>query len=453
MLTAHVRGDVIQPGDAGYDDARAVQNGLIDRRPAVIVRCRGAADVVAAVNLAREQNLLLSVRGGGHNVAGNAVNDGGLVIDLSEMRGVHVDQRAQTARVAGGATWGDVDHETQLFGLATPGGLVSTTGVAGLTLHGGMGHLRGKYGLSIDNLISVDIVTADGQLRTASATEHTDLFWAVRGAGSNFGVVTSFEFKLHPVGPTVMLAAPVYALEDAPQVLRRWRELLPSLPDELTMIAVLWSVPEGFPEEFVGREVLILAGVYAGPSDTGERVTQPLRELGTPLLDLSEAEAYVHLQAGFDPFFPKGQLCYWKSTYVEHLSDDLLDTLCQLAAERPSPLSTVEIWPQNGAVSRVSAEETAFGRRPPYMLSFDATWTDPADNEVNVAWDRSAHAAMQQFSAGGAYLNFPGLGEEREALLRAAYGEANYARLVDLKTKYDPANLFRMNQNIRPRTA
>src|SRR5688572_10400416 len=263
-LRGSVRGAVIGPGDHGYDEARLVQNGLIDRKPALIVQCSGTADVVAGVNIAREHDLVLSVRGGGHNVAGNAVNDGGIVIDLSGMRGVHVDPRARTAHVQGGATWADLDRETQVHGLATPGGVVSTTGVGGLTLHGGMGHLRRKHGLSLDNILSAEVVTADGQVRTARATENADLFWAIRGAGSNFGVVTSFEFQLHPVGPIVYLSAPVYRLADGPKVLPKWRDFLDTAPDELTQLAVFWTVQPGFPEELVGEPIIILAGLYIG---------------------------------------------------------------------------------------------------------------------------------------------------------------------------------------------
>lgn len=449
-FVAGLQGTVLRPGDGGYDDARTVQNGLHDRHPALIVVASGSADVIAAVNFARDHGLLLSVKGGGHNVAGNAVNDGGLVIDLSRMRGVHVDPRTQTAHVQGGATWGDLDRETQIFGLATPGGVVSTTGVAGLTLHGGMGHLRSKHGLSLDNLRSVDIVTADGQLRHASPDEHPDLFWAVRGAGSNFGVVTSFEFQLHPVGPTVMLCAAIYALDDGPRVLPKWRDYIATTPDAFTPIAIFWSVPEGFPPELVGRPIVILAGVYAGPLEEGERVIQPLRELATPLLDLSGPDAYTHIQSAFDAFFPKGLLQYWKSTYVEALSDELLDTLCQLAAERPSPRTTMDIWPQAGAPMRVGADETSFGRRPPFMIAFESTWTDPTETEANIAWARESYASMSRFQSSGIYLNFPGFGEEKDDLVRRSYG-ANYDRLVAVKTTYDPDNLFRMNINIAPR--
>ena len=447
-----LRGRVLKAGDSDYDDARKVQNGMIDRRPALIVRCSGAADVIAAVNFARDQALTLSVRGGGHNVAGNAVNDGGLVVDLSQMRGVHVDPRQRTARVQGGATWADLDREAQVFGLATPGGVVSTTGVAGLTLHGGMGHLRRPHGLSLDNLLSVDIVTADGSLKTASASENPDLFWAVRGAGSNFGAVTSFEFRVHPVGPIVMLGATIYALADGPSVLRKWRSFIADLPEALTPLIVFWNGPEGFPTEVVGKPIVIVAGVYAGPVNEGEKAVQPMRSFATPLLDMSAPLPFTAVQAAFDPFFPKGLHQYWKSTYVEELSDDLLDHLCDLAARRPSPRTTMDIWPMAGAASRVAPADTAFGRRPPYMIAFESSWTDPRDNDANIAWARDAYTSMSRFSSSGIYLNFPGFGEEKVDMARAAYGE-NFPRLSKLKAKYDPDNLFRMNINIPPASA
>jgi FAD/FMN-containing dehydrogenase len=451
---AGLHGPLLRPEDPGYDEARAVRNGLIDRRPALIVRCSGPADVVEAITFARERGLLVSVRGGGHNVAGNAVNDGGLVIDLSAMRGVWVDPEARTVRVQGGATWGDVDRETQLYGLATPGGVISTTGVAGLTLHGGWGWLRRKYGYSVDNLLAVDIVTADGQPRRASETENPDLFWAVRGAGSNFGVVTSFEFRLHPLGPMVALAAPFYALEDAEQVLPAWRDFMAASSEDVASNALFWGIPavEAFPAELHGRAVLILATMYAGDATEGEQVLQPLRELATPLLDLSGTMPYATLQSAFDPFFPKGWLYYWKSLYLDRLDDKAMSAIIAYAAERPSPDALMGLWHlSGGAAGRVASEATAFGSRTaPYLLSFDTTWTDPADSERNIAWTRSAWADMRRFGSGGLYLNFAGFGEEKEALVRAGYG-ANYEQLVDLKTEYDPSNLFRMNQNIRPR--
>ncbi|MDQ3226655.1 MAG: FAD-binding oxidoreductase [Chloroflexota bacterium] len=447
-----LRGPLLTSDDPGYDGARAVRNGLIDRRPALIERCSGTADVVECVNFARERGLLLSVRGGAHNVAGNAVNDGGLVIDLSEMRGVSVDPIARTVRAQGGATWGDVDRESQLFGLAVPGGVVSTTGIGGLTIHGGYGHLRRKHGLSLDSLLSVEIVTADGQVRTASENENADLFWAVRGAGSNFGAITSFEFRAHPVGPVVQLCAPFYALEVGAPVIRAWRDFTAAAPDEVNSLLVLWSVPddEHFPEELRRRPIVVVAAVYAGPVEEGERLMQPLRELATPLMDLSGPIPYTALQQAFDPFFPKGRLYYWKSIYVDVLSDEAIDTMVDTARARPSFLSGVTFWHLGGATGRVGSEETAYGRREaPYLFSAEASWEDPATIEQNIAWARESLAAMQPFSNGGSYLNFPGFGEEKEAMLRASYGP-NYDRLVALKTTYDPGNLFRMNLNIPP---
>jgi FAD/FMN-containing dehydrogenase len=452
-LSQQLRGTIIQPDDRDYDDARRVRNGLIDRYPALIVRCAGVADVVETVNFARDNGLLLSVRGGAHNVAGNAVNDGGVVIDLSAMRAVYVDPVARTARVQGGATWGDLDRETQLFGLAAPGGVVSTTGIGGLTLHGGLGHLRRKHGLSIDALLSVDIVTADGQVRHASATENADLFWAVRGAGSNFGVVVSFEFQLYPVGPMISLTAPIYPLAEGQRVLKAWRDFTAGAPDEVNSLALLWSVPdvEGFPAELRKQPVVVLATVYAGPAEEGARVCQPLRELATPLLDLSGVEPYAVLQSSFDPFFPEGRFYYWKSTYIDRLSDEAIDTMIERATLRPSPMTSITFWHLGGAIGRTGATGTAFGRRSaPYLFTAESSWEDTAASDRNIAWARESLAAMQPFSDGGLYLNFPGFGEEKEALLRTAYG-TNFDRLVALKTTFDPGNLFRMNLNITPK--
>jgi FAD/FMN-containing dehydrogenase len=450
-----VRGAVLLPDDPGYDEARAIWNGLIDRRPALIVQCTGAADVVDAVDFAREQGLLLSIKGGAHNVAGNAVNDGGLVIDLSQMRGVHVDPVAQTVRAQGGATWGDCDRETQLFGLAVPGGVVSTTGIAGLTLHGGVGHLRRKHGLSIDNLLSVDIVTADGRLRRASATENEDLFWAVRGAGSNFGVVTSFEFQAHPVGPLVMVGAIFYPLEDGPTILPAWRDYMAEAPEELSAIALCWSVPahEPFPPEIHGRDVLIVAGAYAGSVEDGEPVVQPLRDFGTPVVDMSGPWPWVGLQSGFDALFPKGRLYYWKSRALAELSEAAIDEILDFASRRPTPLTDIVIWHHGGAMSRVDDAATAYaGRDAPFLVTAEVSWTDPAQSDEAIAWGREAWDAFGKHSTGGIYLNFPGLGEEKEALVRAGFG-ANYDRLTKLKAEYDPANLFRMNLNVPPAEA
>ena len=447
-----VRGVVLTSGDPGYDDARGIWNGLIDRRPALIVQCTGAADVVDAVNFARERGLLLSVKGGGHNVAGNAVNDGGLVIDLSQMRGVHVEPSTQTVRAQGGALWGDCDREAQLFGLAVPGGVVSTTGIAGLTLHGGVGHLRRKHGLSIDSLLSVDIVTADGRLRRASATENEDLFWAVRGAGSNFGVVTSFEFRAHPVGPMVMVGAVFYPQEAARDVLPAWRDYMASAPEELSSLAFFWNVPPGepFPSEHHGKPVLILAGVYSGSVEDGEPVVQPLRELAQPLIDLSGPWPWLGLQSGFDALFPSGDLRYWKSRAFAALPEEAIEEIAEWAARRPTPLTDITIWHHGGAMSRVDERATAYaGRDAPFLVTGEVSWTDPAQSDEAIKWGRDFWAAMGRHSTGGLYLNFPGLGEEKEELVKAGYG-ANYERLAVLKAKYDPDNLFRMNLNITP---
>ena len=447
-----VRGSVLTPGDPGYDEARSIWNGLIDRRPALIVQCTGAADVVDAVNFAREHELDLSIKAGGHNVAGSAVNDGGIVLDLSQMNGVHVDPATRTVRVQGGATWGDCDRETQLFGLAVPGGVVSTTGVAGLTLHGGLGHLRRKHGLSIDNLLSVDIVTADAEFRKASASENEDLFWAVRGAGSNFGVVTSFEFQAHPVGPMVFVAAVFYPLEDAPTILPAWRDFMATAPEELSSLAICWSLPPAppFPPEVHGSPTLAIAAPYIGSLEEGERVVQPLRELAEPLVDASGPWPWLGLQSGFDAMFPAGELRYWKSRTLTELSAEAIGEIVDLAGRRPSPLTDIAIWHHGGAMTRLAETDTAYGGRDaPFLVTAEANWTDPAQNDEAISWAREVWDTMDRFSTGGVYLNFPGLGEEKEALARAGYGE-NYDRLAQLKTKYDPDNLFRKNINIPP---
>jgi FAD/FMN-containing dehydrogenase len=451
-FAASVRGPVIQTGDEGYDDARAIWNGLIDRKPALIVQCSGTADVVDAVNFARERELLLSIKAGGHNVAGNAVNDGGLVIDLSQMRGVHVEASTSTVRAQGGATWGDADRESQLFGLAVPGGLISTTGIAGLTLHGGIGHLRRKYGLSIDNLLSVEIVTADGQLRRASAVENEDLFWAVRGAGSNFGVVTSFEFQAHPVGPMVMVGAIFYPQEEGRDVVASWRDYMAVAPDELSALVFFWNVPPGepFPTEHHGKPVVVVAAVYSGAVEDGDSVVQPLRELGQPLIDLSGPWPWLGLQSGFDALFPKGALYYWKSRALPELPDAAIEEIAEWATRRPSPLTDITIWHHGGAMSRVGETATAYaGRDAPFLVTGEASWTEPAQTDEAIAWARGLWDAMSRHSTGGLYLNFPGFGEEKEQLVRAGYG-VNYERLAALKAEYDPGNLFRMNLNITP---
>jgi FAD/FMN-containing dehydrogenase len=455
-LRKTMRGAVLSPGDDGYNEVRQVWNGLIDRRPALIARCTGTADVIDAVNFARTHNLLVAVRGGGHNVAGAAVCDGGLMIDLSLMKGIHVDSQRRTARAQAGVTWGDLDRETQAFGLATPGGVVSTTGIAGLTLGGGLGWLRSKYGLACDNLISVDLITAGGELVRASADENSDLFWGIRGGGGNFGVVTSFEYRLHPVGPQVMMCVVMYPAEDAPAVLPAWRDFVTHAPDEVSSQAYFWGIPavEGFPTEIWNRPLVIMTAMYAGPAGEGERILDPLRRLATPLVDISGQMPYTTAQTLFDPFLPKAQRYYYfKSTDLAHLDDEVIDALIACAKERPAPSILLAIWHYGGAMRRVGPQDTAFGsRRAPYLFSVDAIWDDPTQTEEIIAWSRAQIAAFKPYSSGGLYVNFSGFGEEGEQLVRAIYGE-NYERLARLKQQYDPTNLFRMNQNIHPAAA
>jgi FAD/FMN-containing dehydrogenase len=451
-LQSQLRGEVLQPGDESYDKARKVWNGMIDKKPALIVRCASADDVVAVVSFARENGILLAVRGGGHNVAGTAVADGGLVVDLSPMKGVQVDPERHTVRAEGGVTIGELDEETQKFGLATPMGVVSETGIAGLTLGGGLGWLRRKYGLSSDNLVSVDIVTADGRYLTASETENPDLFWGIRGGGGNFGVVTSFEYQLYPVGPEVMFCFVVYPGDRAKEVLRFCEEYVAQASDEVSPLGVLGRVPhdELFPEEWHGKPYAAILAMYSGSVEQGERVLQPLRDLGDPIADLSEPMPYTEAQKLLDEDYPEGGRYYWKSVNLNGLGDEEIEHLMAHAETAPSDHSTIDVWYQGGAMNRVEAEETAFGdRSAPYLLGIEGNWEESHEDEANVAWVRGCVSDMQRFSHGGMYLNFPGFLEEGQEMMRDAYGE-NYERLVALKNEHDPANLFRMNQNIRP---
>lgn len=448
---ARMRGPLLQPGDAGYAEACALWNGMIQKKPALIARCTGSADVVTAVNFAREHNLLLAVRSGGHNIAGSALCDGGLVIDLSGMKGIHVDPQTRIARVQPGVNWGDLDHETQLFGLATPGGIVSTTGLAGLTLGGGFGWLSRKHGLTSDNLRSVDIVTADGRLLTASANEHADLFWGVRGGGGNFGVVTSFEFDLHPVGPTVMAGLVLYPMEQAREVLRFYRDWAAHAPDELGTLALMRIAPPApfLPQEIHGRPVVGIAACYAGPVEEGARLLRAVREFGTPAADLIMPKPFMKHQALFDTANPSGRQYYWKSEYLFNISDDLIDTAIGYANQLSSPLSAVLLFQLGGAISRVDEHETAAGHRDAaFVMNVQSSWIEPRENDRHVGWTREFWQAIRPFSTGGVYSNFL-TADEGEERVRAAYG-ANYDRLAALKNTYDPTNLFRMNQNIRP---
>jgi FAD/FMN-containing dehydrogenase len=453
-LRRSITGEVFAAADAGYEGARAVWNAMIDRRPAIIVRCKSAADVMGAVGFARARGLPISIRGGAHNVAGHAVCDNGVMIDLSAMRSVRVDPERRRAWVEGGATWGDVDRATQAFGLATPGGLISDTGVGGLTLSGGIGWLRSRYGLCIDNLAGADVVTADGRLVRASAEENADLLWALKGGGGNFGVVTTFEFKLHPVGPEVMFCAPIYPLEAGTGPIRFWRDFLRDKNDDVGSLVEFSTIPPdpAYPREAWGRRVYTIAALYAGDASEGAALLQPLRELADTVTDFSAQMTYCDVQKLFDTIVPFGQhRCYWKSHYLSGLTDEVIEQILSENMAPPSPNTLSSIWNFGGATARVAADATAFGDRSmPFMLSIDSIWRDAADDEANITWTRDLWRRMQPHSQHGRmYLNFPGQGEEGERLLRDSFG-ANYARLRDIKQKYDPDNVFRFNPNIRP---
>jgi FAD/FMN-containing dehydrogenase len=445
-LKASIRGSVIGSEDGAYDDARKVWNGMIDRHPALILRTAGAADVMVGVNFARKHGLPVSVRGGGHNVTGSAVHDSALVIDLSLMRGVRVDPDRRVVRVEGGAKLGDVDHETQAFGLAVPLGLQSLTGVAGLSLHGGLGFLTRTFGLTADNLIAADVVTADGQLVLADQEHNSDLLWALRGGGS-IGVVTSFEFKLHPVGPEVWLGLVLYPVAQASQVLEFFRSHMSQAPDELMAVSILWTAAseEYIPKEYHGAPVVVAAAFWAGPLEQGERAIQPFRELGTPVADLSGPMPFVAAQKLFDAEYPNGRRYYWKSIYLDNLDDPVISMLAEHAARRPSALSSIDIWALGGAMARVTPEQSAFFERDaPFLIGIEANWDNPRDDEANIAWARALYRDAERFSRGGSYLNFPGLHEEGEDLYKRTFGE-NYDRLRQVHRKYDPEGLFRFN--------
>jgi FAD/FMN-containing dehydrogenase len=437
-----LRGQSFVPGEPGYDTARTIPNAMIDRRPAVIARCAGAADVIACVRFAGEHDVLVSVRGGGHSVAGKSVCDGGLMIDLSGMKGIRVDPAKRTVRAEPGLTLGEFDRETQAFGLATTLGVVSKTGIAGLTLGGGWGHLHAKYGLALDNVIGVDVVTADGRLLKANASENADLFWGVRGSGGNFGIVTSLEYRLHEVGP-VLGGGVFYPIAKAGEVLRLFREFAEGAPDELVIQAAGLTLPDGVP-------VFAVAACYCGSLPEGEKVLKPLRTFGSPVADLFGTMSYLQIQSMFDPFFPPGRHTYVKSNFIRKLDDEVIETLAEYAKTRPSPYTFapgVEHW--HGAATRVAATDTAFPHRG-YSYNFIAwsNWADPSDSGKNIQWTRKFWEAMRPSLVEGSYGNY--LSDEGDAFARAAYGP-NYERLVALKNKYDPTNLFRMNHNIKPK--
>src|SRR5499427_8309267 len=448
-LRGKLRGTVVLPGEDGYDAARTIWNAMIDRRPGLVARCLGAADVINAVKLAHDENLLVAVRSGGHNIAGNAVCDGGFLIDLSLMKSVRVDRASRTARVEPGATLTDFDKEAQAFGLATPLGINSTTGVAGLTLGGGFGWTTRKFGLTIDNLISADVVTADAELVHASDEENQDLFWALRGGG-NFGVVTSFEFRLHPLGPEVLSGLVVHPLDEAGELLSRFRHIAKEAPDELTTWVVMRKAPPlpFLPAEWHGKEVLIFAACYSGDMKEGEKATKALRALGTPIADVISPHPFTGWQAAFDPLLAPGARNYWKSHDFIDLSDGAIAVILDAVRALPSPECEVFIAHVGGAMARVAADATAWPNRDAhFIMNAHTRWRDKAQDSACIAWARRLYEAAAPFASGSVYVNFMPADESHR--VENAYG-TNYRRLAEIKRHYDPDNLFRVNQNIRP---
>ncbi|MFJ1705044.1 FAD-binding oxidoreductase [Kitasatospora sp. NPDC088346] len=452
-LEAALRGTVVRPDDPAYDEARAVWNAAHDRRPALVVRCAGTADVIRAVEFARSQDLLVAVRGGGHSIAGFSTCDGGIVIDLSGMKGVRVDPDRRRVVAQAGLTWGELDHETQAFGLAVTGGLVTSTGIAGFTLGGGFGWLVRRDGLASDNLVAADLVTADGRLVHASAEENAELFWALRGGGGNFGVVTSFEFELHPVGPQVLAGLVVYPLDQARQVITRWREACAAMPDELTTLVNLTTAPPlpFLPEDVHGTRIVVIAAMYAGPAEAAEAAVRPLRTLGTPIADVLGPMPYLGMQALLDPLWTRGAHNYFTSAFVEP-TDAAIDSVLAAHLASPTPFSEVHLHQLGGAFARVPADATAFSQRDAsVMCNVIARSPDAAGFDGPTAWARAAREDIARHGNGATYVNFTG--DAAEDKVRAAYPQAVYDRLVRVKEEYDPTNLFRLNQNIRPSAA
>ncbi|RAX44487.1 FAD-linked oxidase [Arthrobacter sp. AQ5-06] len=449
-LQTSFRGELVRPDDAGYDEHRRVWNGSIDRSPALIARCTGVADVRAAIRLARSQDLLVAVRGGGHSFPGLSVCDNGLLIDLGPMKGIRVDPEARTVRVQAGVLLGELDRETQEFGLAVPSGIVTHTGVAGLTLGGGIGWVMRKYGLSIDQLLSVDVITADGELVRASEDQNADLFWGVRGGGGNFGIVTDFEFRLNPVGPYVMAGPVFWAMENAPEVLRFYRDWIADCPDELMTIAVQRRAPALpiVPPEMVGKHVIAIAACYAGPVEEGERVLRPLKEFGSPVLDFCRPKPFLEHQKMFDPSFPHGWHYYVRSCDVAGLSDDVIDIVVEHGRRIISPITSIALWQMGGAVGRIDEDATAFnGRQAGFTFNINGNSKTADGFDAERQWARDYWSALAPHHT-SVYVNF--LMEEGEERVRHAYGAAKYDRLKALKRTYDPTNFFRLNQNIRP---
>jgi FAD/FMN-containing dehydrogenase len=449
-LEATLRGQLVRPGDPDYEQARAVWNAAHDRRPALIIRCPGAADVMRAVEFARSEGLQVAVRGGAHSIAGFSTSDGGVVIDTSPMQGIRVDPPGRRAVAQPGLTWSAFDHETQAFGLAVTGGLVSTTGVAGFTLGGGIGWLLRKCGLTCDNLLSADVVTADGQLLTANEHEHPELFWALRGGGGNFGVVTSLEYRLHPVGPLVFAGPVFYGAADAAEVLRSWRDLTATMPDELTTLAnILLAPPVPFlPEAVHGQMVIGIIGVYAGSVEEGAKAAQPLRTLAEPIADLMGPMPYTTMQSLLDPLWPAGAQNYFTGAMLGQLTDETIDTLLAQHAVGRAPVRELHLHQGGGAMSHVPAGGTAFAHRnADYILNIIARSPDREGFDEHAGWARATHQAMDPWTTGG-YVNFTS--EPGQDKVQASYPPDTYTRLVDVKGRYDPTNLFRLNQNIHP---
>ena len=448
-LKPHFRGQLIQPGDTAYDQARAVYNGMIDKRPALIARCTDVADVIVAVSAARDSAMLLAVRGGAHNGAGLGTCDGGLVVDLSPMKGVFVDPKRNTIRVGGGCTWGDVDHAASAYGLATPSGFISTTGVGGLTLGGGIGYLSRAYGLTIDNLLSAEVVLADGRLVNASSDENADLFWALRGGGGNFGVVTSFEFKAHPVG-TVYGGPMLWPMDQARELMKWWRDFILAAPQDINGWFGLVTVPPGppFPESVHLQKMCAVVWCYTGPLDQAEARFKPIRDAMPPAVDFAGPIPWPVLQSLFDALYPPGLQWYWKADFVSDLSDKAIDLHIKYGHQLPSMHSTMHLYPINGAAHRAGPNDTAFSYRDASFASvIVGVDPDPTNNDRIVQWAKDYWLALHPHSAGGGYINM--MMDEGNDNVKAAYRD-NYARLAEIKRKYDPANLFRVNQNIRP---
>ena len=451
-IRSEFRGEIILPSEKAYEQARKIWNGMIDKRPAIIARCLGASDVIKAVKFAGDHHLTVAVRGGGHNVSGNAVCDGGIMIDLSMMKSVRVDPQEQSVRAEPGAIWRQFDLETQAFGLATTGGLVSSTGISGFTLGGGIGWLTRKYGLALDNLKSVDLVTSKGDLVTANADKNSDLFWGVRGGGGNFGIVTSFEYKIHPVGPIILGGLIAYRAEQGEEVLKFYSEFVKNAPDELTTLAAFITAPPlpFIPKDVHGSHLVAISVCYCGKIEEGQKVLEPLRRFGSPIADVIQPMPYLVLQSMLDEAAPSGIQNYWKSSYISNLSDEVIKIILRYGEKITSPLSAIHIHALGGALQRIPDDETAFSHRDaPFVLNIVSSWPDPSENNKHIQWTRNLFNDMQAY-ARGVYVNF--MGEEDAGRVKEAYDPAKYSKLVGLKNKYDPANMFHLNQNIVPTT-